>query len=138
MTTTILPAGTYLIGDPAHFLPDEHADNWINRDDDDYTATVPGPDGVEHPFVAFCTVNGDGVYQDQDGREYPVNSGDIGALDIRAADPRAQERGYVTDGILRQVTFDTPVEARYEQAEGTVIFGGIRIPTDPYTDQDGE
>lgn len=88
-------------------------------------------DGRE--FVIFGTAHGDGVYQDQNGREYPVDAGCIGAIrlsDIR--DPELWSEG----GNLHEFEEGAVTQDSYYD-DGTVVIGGtVFIDTDPSYGED--
>src|ERR1700749_4210635 len=118
MTATVR-AGTYFLGDPVYAVPDE-----------DWPALVRDPDGF--PFttaqasVRSCQVTGfpaagDGVYDDQYGAEYLVDSGTLGLVPQELYGQRADADGLARLG--RIVTFGHEVTATARYADGTSPMG---------------
>jgi hypothetical protein len=69
-----LPAGTYYIGDPCYVIRDW--DEFLNVCGTDKFFTFRG-----YKIFMSYTAYGDGVYVDvEEGGEYPVDSGSIGAI----------------------------------------------------------
>ena len=81
-------------------------------------------------FVMFNTAYGDGVYNDQNLDDYPVDSGNIGAIllsDILDT-PENQHQGYgQVHTFERDVTCDTDA--------GTLRFGHVYIYTNDSDDE---
>jgi hypothetical protein len=132
-TTVIVPAGTYILGDPCYCVPESkwseagESNGWF---EDSPVATIV-VNGVEREFLGFGTTYGDGEYYDSLGRSYCVDSGLIGLvpLDIAALEEI---------GSWVQITFseDTVVTNR----DGFMTFGTeISIATDSLDyEDDGE
>ena len=75
MTNITVPAGTYFLGDPCYAVPDEH---WLPLlEASDFFKDEDHGEVAGHTVYAFGT-GGDGCFEDQDGHEYPVDSGLIG------------------------------------------------------------
>lgn len=131
MTAVTMTAGKYWVGDLCYVL----GDRW----DEVCSKTIRGrevlegkfalDDGLE--FVMLKTAHGDGVYVDQDGLGYGVDSGSIGAVSAEDADIVPESFG----GSLGHVAeFDGVWEATSE--EGVLSFGHVVIDTDCDDDDD--
>jgi hypothetical protein len=86
-------------------------------------------------FALHSTAYGDGTYQDQQGREYPVDAGLIGCIAVEdVADPEAWLEG------MQAVVFTKPFELKYDG--GVISFVDIddktivEIDTDPVYDEE--
>ena len=90
-------------------------------------------DGRE--FVIFSTAHGDGVYEDQFGRAYPVDAGCIGA--IRKSDILDTDL-WSEGGNLHEFPPEAVMQNSYYD-DGTIVIGGtLFIDTDPsYEDEEG-
>ena len=102
MNIVTFPAGRYLIGDLCY------------RDDEMWDRMIFLP-----------TQHGDGVYQDQFGNEYSVDSGFIGIM--------SYPQGKQASSMGRTFEFDGPFQVYKEGAK--LVFGSIIIDTD-YEDYD--
>lgn len=145
----MLPAGRYYVGDPCYAVPDE---DWSDILDETgylgmfhYDKFRAGereykPKGMQYgmysfrgwPIAASSTAYGDGCYKDQDGNVYDVDAGMIGAVpeDYATAEVCRRE----TDNGGQWVDFDSPFTIHYEDDEGVIHIGHIRIKTDPTAD----
>jgi hypothetical protein len=79
-----LPAGTYWVGDLCHVLT---ADDWAElpappMQGESWTATIQG-----QTLWMGWTAYGDGIYDDEEGHAYGVDSGSIGVMPVTACDP---------------------------------------------------
>lgn len=122
-----LPAGKYFIGDLCYVL--EADDEW----DEVCDLTISGNKNLDGEFILkdgrrfamYGTAYGDGVYDDNYGNSYPVDSGTIGCIlmsDIPTIDEeRASKMGAIVEFHGEFTTF---VQG------GTLAFGHIRIDTD--------
>lgn len=121
-----LPPGRYLIIDPCYAIQtskwNEVSDVILLGDTND-VKTYNG-----HQFIAYSTEYGDGVYEDEQGNSYDVDSGMIGAI------PEAM----VTDGVgillgeMQEGRWITSETGLVCSKDGAVLnFGGITINTDP-------
>lgn len=125
----LVPAGTYVLGDPCYVVPDEL---WIPLlESNNYFGNPVGRvthGGVEYTVMGFHTAYGDGEYMDQAGFVYSVDSGSIGLVPIELADDPS-------DDLSQVVTF---VEPAYCTTDGgTLVFGSYSIETAPeYEDED--
>lgn len=130
MTTVTLKAGTYWIGDLCyvmHDVWDEVCARVIQGD-----AVLEGKFGIAdgREFVMFNTMYGDGVYNDHNLNDYPVDSGNIGAIllsDIRESSENQP------NGCGQVHTFDTDFTC--DTDSGTLRFGHVYIYTND-TDED--
>lgn len=124
-----MKAGKYYIGDLCYVLRDEIWDEvcgllfhgWGNVLDDGLHKLKDGRE-----FYIFSTAHGDGVYKDQVGFEYAIDSGTIGC--ILADSVKLPERGK-----FRVV--DLPDAYSYVDG-GTLYFGNVIINTDGEEDED--
>lgn len=121
-----LPAGTYLIGDPCYFVPNDLWYEYIRANGggvDIEGLTVQLSDG--RLVAAQGTAFGDGVYKGSDGFEYVVDAGMIGAVQALEGE-EAKPEGY-RFALGTKVTFDREFTVSYE--DGTITIGHITIPT---------
>lgn len=107
-----LPPGRYFLGDPVYTL----GGAWAPEPAPVVTGSVDG-----QPFVGVPTAFGDGVFLDQEGYQYPVDSGFLAAIPARA--------GQKETNLVRLVEFTEPVVV--ECRGGLVRFGNLEIDTDP-------
>lgn len=117
----MVPPGDYWLGDPVY----SNGKRW-HLIVDDYLKNSPIGSHGKVWFIAFGTIHGDGIFQDQDGREYPVDSGTIGLTPVAFATkaPFGSHR----------VSFSEPIECRLE---GHVLhFGEIEINLDGEEDEE--
>ena len=114
-----MPAGRYYVGDLCYLLSDEWGDvcNLIIQDHQCLEGKFTLPDGRD--FVMFNTLYGDGSYNDNEGREYGVDSGSIGCMLVPEDAPEVRGGNCIT--------FRYPFEAYSTGA--TLVFGPIRIET---------
>lgn len=132
MTTVTLKAGTYWIGDLCyvmHEVWDEVCERVIQGD-----AVLEGKFGLAdgREFVMFNTMYGDGVYNDHNLNDYPVDSGNIGAilLDSIANTPD-------NDKSLGHVyTFETDFTC--DADNGTLRFDYVYVYTNDTDDEDDD
>lgn len=118
---TEIPAGTYWVGDPCY--ADSNREHWdaYGASNDWFQSSPIGTDG-DAWCVGIGTKYGDGVYRDQDGREYPVDAGMIGVT------PAYQWTEEEPPFGSHLVTFERPVRLVY--SEGVIYIGTICIDTD--------
>jgi hypothetical protein len=114
-----LPAGDYYVGDPSYLLQNlcETLDGIVKacnfKDFNEYVVKKPyfayTEDG--QTVVIFRTWIGDGIYADQEGREYPVDSGMIGVVPVAMAHPdesRCSWSEYPDAKRFHRITFPEP------------------------------
>jgi len=78
------------------------------------------------PFVCFNTAFGDGCYEDEGGKSYPVDSGTLGMIDVRFIRDRAKLDAAVEQGLGHLINTEEPIDAAecyYE--DGLITFGGM-------------
>lgn len=127
-----MPAGKYYVGDLCYVMHpqwDEFCDITI-KDKECYDGEFNLKNGVK--FASYGTAWGDGVYFDQEGREYGVDAGLIGCIllsDIDDPEANPEDCGQIID-------FETPFETSY--SEGVIYIGHIKINTDESEDFDDE
>jgi hypothetical protein len=80
-----LEPGTYIIGDPCYFVPDDKWNEVLEsskffsaKEDGSALGYFIGKNGEKVCVIAFETAYGDGVYTDNHGHEFPVDAGLIG------------------------------------------------------------
>ena len=86
-------------------------------------------------FVSINTKYGDGGYQDQDGRNYSVDAGLIGCIRVEDIDLDHGDN-FTRGGQIIDFPFD--FNCSYEDENGTIVIGHIRIETDPEYDYEDE
>jgi hypothetical protein len=137
LTPTMLPPGDYCIIDPCYILT---GDRFLALSDAWYAAAAPIvlADPQTGALVAWsATATGDGVYADQDGHLYGVDSGTLACLPLAILDAAAlatrprhdRSEGQVCCGRL--VTFVCPSPCARCDAAGVIRFGPIIIATGP-------
>ena len=119
-----MPAGKYYVGDLCYVMHNEW-DEACNLMFDPMNGD-PG-EGVfslkdGRRFAIFGTAYGDGVYDDQEGREYCVDSGSIGCIKVED----------ITEDEIREDLgniIDFPNEFYVKKNGGELIFGRVWIKT---------
>lgn len=129
-----MPPGDYWVGDNCYAVPNERWMEWLeaaNYESADrfLLAELSLPDhapgwGEQFSVAAVHTAYGDGTYFDQEGRGYPVDAGMIGVVPVEIA---TEEPGWGS----HLITFDTSFKLGYEEDEGVIQIGHLRIPTNP-------
>lgn len=125
---TRIPAGRYWVGDPCY--ANEDHDVWMEQHDKFPWQGGGLPEGKECNVVwaesngdwyaSAFTAYGDGVYEDEQGRSYPVDSGQIGVV------PEECSESDKPFG-MHLVEFETPFAITY--LNGTITIGDIEIKT---------
>lgn len=86
--TVKMPKGKYYLGDPGYFISRDRWMEWLeaarHNDDKVLTADLDG-----RTVMGFVTPTGDGVYEDDEGYSYWVDSGLIGLVPVEVANPNA-------------------------------------------------
>jgi hypothetical protein len=101
-----LPAGTYYIGDPCYVI-DKEWDNVCNMSFDKNGQPLNGVMVLNNKEMFIgCTAYGDGLYFDQFGNQYPVDSGCIGVVPVELIDKEDCSNPHF-------VTFDKPFAIIY-------------------------
>lgn len=123
-----LPAGKYFVGDPCYVFNDGWSRLLHEADffEDDAIVTFNG-----HNLFATHTAYGDGLYSDQNGHMYPVDSGLIGAVPSALWERDAGDKA----GMI--VVFDSDLEVGHGSKHwGFIRIGDILIDT--VQDGDGD
>lgn len=117
------PAGTYYIGDFCYILKEK-----------DYDDIVCSFQYDEQPYqykkFLFCfnnTAYGDGIYTDQYGNKYAVDSGTIGIINITTKVMLKEANKLMKDGRANVVVFHKPFSVCC--CNGVFEFGNIFIDT---------
>lgn len=129
-----MPAGRYYVGDLCYVLHDE----WNEVCD----LTIKGHECLDggftlkdgRQFVMFGTAYGDGVYLGSDGKEYAVDSGTIGCIQMDNA-PDANGLGHIVEF---KEEFDCKSLPGYNANRGNLFFGNLNINTDPEPEEEEE
>lgn len=127
----MMPAGRYYVGDLCYVMHpqwDEFCDITIagnNVEDGEFQLK----NGVR--FATFCTMYGDGSYEDQFGSSYPVDAGLIGCIRVEDI---ADETADLNLGNV--VEFEEDFEVSSEN--GVIYFGHIAINTGDEEEEDDE
>lgn len=125
-TATKLPAAAYWCADPCYLIQcDGGNDRWMAwLEACDYRNNHALLDGLVdgHRVVAASTAHGDGVYEDQEGRDYPVDAGLIGVV------PAALWTGAAAPFGAHLIEFPAPFDVS-ATAKGLIKLGHIRIRT---------
>jgi hypothetical protein len=119
------PPGTYYVGDLCYVFRGE---KWQKMCDVFLGAEGPYElDGMR--FCNFSTMYGDGEYEDEGGRKYPVDAGCIGCVDVKhiadedfkhIAEDEKEPCGHL-------ITFGKPFTC--SEDEGRLRFGHVEINT---------
>ena len=90
MTSIKFPAGTYYVGDLAYVTTHDKWTQYITRKDvPEALRKYKGDtfrDNNNTPVAMFTTAYGDGVYEDDCGYDYAVDSGTIGCIPVDAVE----------------------------------------------------
>lgn len=129
---TSLPPGTYYIGDLCYVMDtewDEIHSLCFPDDGSEVQGSFSLNSGVR--FAKYFTAYGDGVYYDQTGHRYLVDSGSIGCVRL---DDVTDPKDRIQHGNV--VVFTEPFET---STDGKVItIGHLHIDTDPPSEDEGE
>jgi hypothetical protein len=131
-TSDAMPAGRYWVGDLCYVLRDVWDCVCLLGD-----GAHVLPDGRR--VVVFSTVHGDGTYNDEHGREYPVDSGIIGcvrATDIRRIDARIDLGAFVTADEPFAPRRTYPAGSCERRSGGVLEVAGVRIHLDRNDDDE--
>jgi hypothetical protein len=120
----MMKAGTYYIGDLCYVMHPE----W----DEFCSLTISGNNVLDgefnlkdgRRFATFTTKWGDGTYKDEQGREYGVDAGLIGCINVKDIAPSELENlkdGHVIEFVQDFSTFS---------AGGIIRIGSVCIDTD--------
>jgi len=117
--------GLYAVGDLCYILRDEWAEVC--------ELTIQGNTCLDgeftlkdgRKFAVLRTAYGDGEYRDQYGRNYPVDSGSIGLIQVEQEDESVFGMNFIQ--------FDAPFEVSSEG--GVIKVGIVEIDTDPWDEE---
>lgn len=80
-------------------------------------------------FYAFSTAYGDGTYLDQEGRRYSVDSGGLGAIDVRYLTDKDKLKSVISKGLAHIIEMEELYPDRVNWESGVITFGEIVIDT---------
>ena len=130
-----LPAGAYWVCDPCYAIPKDRWEEWLKiaglHDAEEMPQILSGAlDGKM--CIGIGTAYGDGVYYDQYGGEYGVDSGLIGLVPKEIADQN------LDDEIFH--VFWEDIECYFNGDTGEIVLGHIVIQTgdNPDDEEDEE
>lgn len=138
----LLPKGDYVITDPCYVLSDENYDKLIYSEtdvDEKGNKKFEPLDGVgkinETLLFSHGTLWGDGSYDDGDGYQYGVDSGQIGCIPmelvdkdkLKEVDGKRTRKDGSTFYLIRKIHFPKNFKCSYEY--GVFKIGDIVIPT---------
>lgn len=121
-----MSAGRYWVGDLCYVLRDAWHEAW-QLDDGAHTLS----DGRR--IAKFRTVHGDGIYDDDQGNEYPVDSGSLGCIladDIRDASADTECGAFVTVTAPFAPRRTYPAVASPGCDGGVLHLAGVQIQLD--------
>lgn len=123
-----MEAGTFYVGDLCYVLNDSWDEfcKLTIRDEECVSGGFRFADGRE--FVSFTTIYGDGTYEDNELRQYPVDAGLIGCIRVDDMDCDVED---VCDGG-QIIKFEKPFVC--ELVDGILYFGKVAIDLDPSDD----
>jgi len=84
-------------------------------------------------FAIYSTKYGDGLYRDQNEREYAVDAGSIGCILLQDIDINHPDN-FIGDG--QSITFDQDFYTG--ELDGKIMFGSVSIDTDPAFEDEEE
>lgn len=121
----VVPAGTYLLGDPCYSIEGDDWDTVLNTTNF-FETEGKLPDG--RFVMAFSTAYGDGGYTGSNGFEYCVDAGLIGLVEV--------PEGYVNENdLVTLITFERDTIVYGDN--GVMDFGSVSIDT-AYEETDEE
>jgi hypothetical protein len=118
-----LPAGSYVVGDPAYNIPDDNWDEVLDNCGNfkhQCQSTWTRANGLPGSVVAFYTKFGDGEYS-SGKRKFLVDSGTIGIIPLEHLD------GKELDATTHLIKFSRPFECF--EVNGVLVFGFLEINT---------
>ena len=120
----LLPKGIDYIGDPSYVLKEEY---WHYTSIEMERGVFQDPNGIT--YALFRTLMGDGVFVDDEGGEYVVDSGCIAVLPACVCNEEDMESAY---GEVFEMTAPFTAEWEPEDAEkGDICVDDIFIHTNP-------
>ena len=126
-----MKAGKYYVGDLCYVLGDrwDEVCNLIIIDHQCLDGEFELSDGTR--FAIYGTAYGDGVYGDQFGNTYPVDSGSIGCVLVSSISPGELD-------ITLGNTYDFDYDFETTSTDGVIIIGEIEIDTQGHEEDDDE
>jgi hypothetical protein len=121
-SSVVMPAGEYWVGDPCYSVPNERWIEWLEAADYESERTILLAELDGNSVLGINTAYGDGQYEDEQGRVYPVDAGLIGVTPVEVVGDQ------VPSGAHR-LAFANDFSCSYDK--GTIILGHISINTDP-------
>lgn len=146
--TSILPAGSYYVGDLCYLFDEKTDDIYqayvcgVNMDDEGKPVNIKA--GRRKEFAAFygSTAYGDGQFTDNLGNEYSVDAGILGVVQLLSSDLIAEAKKIEAEGHGKIIEFKENFSVDRDEA-GTFTFGHLTIVTnddedeyDPYDEDD--
>tara|TARA_B100000674_G_C37876492_1_gene932235 strand:+ start:83 stop:841 length:759 start_codon:yes stop_codon:yes gene_type:complete len=120
----LLPKGIYFIGDPSYVIKEEY---WHYMSIEKERGVFQDPKGIT--FALFRTLMGDGVFTDDEGGEYAVDTGCIAVLPACVCDEENMESAL---GEVYEMTAPFTAEWEPEDGEkGDICVSDIFIHTNP-------
>lgn len=120
----LLPKGIYFIGDPSYVLKEEY---WHYMSTEKERGVFQDPKGIT--YALFKTLMGDGVFTDDEGGEYAVDSGYIAVLPACVCNEDDMENAL---GEVYEMTAPFTTEWEPEDGEeGDICISNIFIHTNP-------
>ena len=120
-----MKAGVYYVGDLCYVLRERWNEvcDLIIKDHQCIDGEFELVDGTR--FAIYGTAYGDGVFTDQFGNPYPVDSGSIGCVLWEEIDPGAED-----DAMRLGIWHDfEEADFRTGEEDGTIFIGEIEIDT---------
>lgn len=140
--TVLVPAGSYILGDPCYTIPDNMwGDLLLNCGSFGCDGRGKPVGRITYNDVTYCvlgffTAFGDGNYRGTDDLHYGVDSGIIGLVPLALAE-QVNKRSVIQNSDLYSIiTFDQPTICRSES--GTLTFGHVVIDTRYEEDEEDE
>lgn len=133
-----LPTGRYFIGDPCYTAgeDDQAWQKWCDVSFKGNNNDFLGALYNDQPVIGIGTAYGDGSYEDQNGRNYDVDAGMIGAVPEKLI----KEMGLSDESLKGSghwETFDNDFTISSD-GEKMITIGHITIDTDPSYEDDAE
>jgi hypothetical protein len=121
----------YYIGDLCYVLGEtewETACAYLDGDPDDEFCLSPENDGNPRTFACLPTAYGDGVYFDQNGNEYSVDSGTIGMINVRFITEGAKLENALANGWGHVHSFEEEIDSSECVSDGRYLtFGAMSV-----------
>lgn len=128
--SSLLPAGSYYVGDPCYFIEDDRWMEWLQSAD--YESNPKILEGSLDNFViaAASTKYGDGSYTGSDGVSYSVDAGIIGVVPEAVA---REKKITAVEMLGSLVNFKENFTVSVDE-DGTIEIGHISIETGDFED----